>query len=95
MAHWPNDGGRFNVMHLADLSPPNFGRQPSQSQVFSYTGTGAGPMPMLAANYRALIFGGSSKKNKGSQSDSKGYSRRSKQSRKRGNIVSRGGTNIC
>jgi len=74
MAYWPNDGGRFNVMHLADgtmwgglqvdLSPPDSSRQPSQSQGFSYTGTGARPMPMLAANYRAPIFGGNSKKNK-------------------------------
>lgn len=78
MAYLLNDGGRFNVIQLAngtslqvmgeglqvDLSPPGFSRQPLQSQGFSHTGTGVGPMPMLAANYRAPIFGRSSKKKK-------------------------------
>ena len=49
MAHWPNDGVRFNVMHLtdgssmqvmeeslqADLSQPDFTRQHPQGQGFS------------------------------------------------------------
>ena len=60
------DGTSLQVMgrSTSSLSPPDFGRQSSQSQEFSYTGTGARPMPMLAANYRAPSFGGSSKKNK-------------------------------
>ena len=78
MAHWPNDGGRFNVMHLtdgssmqvmgeslqADLSQPDFTRQHPQGQGFSYTGTGAGPVPVLAGNYKAPLFAGNTKKNK-------------------------------
>ena len=78
MAYWPNDGGRFNVMHLTDgssmqvmgeslqgdLSQPDFTRQHPQGQQFSYTGNGAGPVPMLAGNYRAPLFAGNSKKNK-------------------------------
>ena len=50
----------------ADLSQPDFTRQHPQGQGFSYTGTGAGSVPVLAGNYRAP--------NK-EQSDSKGYSR--------------------
>ena len=87
MGYWPNDGGHFNVMHLtgrssmqvmgesseADLSRPDLIRQHPQGQRFSYTGTGAGPVPVLAGNYRAPLFAGNSKKK---QSDSKGYSRR-------------------
>ena len=78
MAYWPNDGGRFNVMHLteggpmqvmeeslqADLSQPDFTRQHPQGQGFSYSGTGAGPVPVLAGNYRAPLFPGNSEKNK-------------------------------
>ena len=83
MAYWPNDGGRFNVMHLidgtslqvmgeglqADQPQPDVGRQFQQSQQgppfsgFSYTGNRAGPMP-FAANYRAPLFAGNTKKNK-------------------------------
>ena len=106
MAYWPNDGGRFNAMHLtdgssmqvmeeslqADLSQPDFTRQHPQCQGFSYTGTGVGPVPVLAGNYRALLF---SWKQRKEQSDSKGYSRRSKQKRQRSYILSWTGTNIC
>ena len=70
MAYWPNDGSRVNVMHLtdgssmqvmeeslqADLSQPDFTRQHRQGQGFSYTGTGAGPVPVLAGDYRAPLF---------------------------------------
>ena len=48
----------------ADLSQPDFTRQHPQGQGFSYTGTGAGPVPVLAGNYRALLFPRNSKKNK-------------------------------
>ena len=78
MAYWPDDGARFNVMHLtdlssmqvmeeslqADLSQPDFTRQHPQGQGFSYTGTGAGPVPVLAGNYRASLFPGNREKNK-------------------------------
>ena len=49
----------------ADLSQPDFTRQHPQGQGFSYTGTGAGPVPVLAGNYRAPLFPGNSEKNKG------------------------------
>ena len=78
MAYWPNHGGRFNVMHLtagssmqvmeeclqAYLSQPYFTRRHPQGQGFSYTGTGAGPVQVLAGNYRAPLLAGNSKKNK-------------------------------
>ena len=78
MGYWPNNGGHFNVMLLtggssmqvmgesseADLSRPDLIRQHLQGQRFSYTGTGAGPVPVLARNYRAPLFAGNSKKNK-------------------------------
>ena len=78
MAYWLNDGDRFNVMHLtdgssrqvmeeslqADLSQPNFTRQHPQGQGLSYTGTGAGPVPVLAGNYRAPLFRGNREKKK-------------------------------
>ena len=78
MAYWLNDGGRFNVMHLtdgssmqvigeslqADLSQPDFTRQHPQGHGYSYTGPGAGPVPVLAGNYKAPLFAGNSKKNK-------------------------------
>ena len=78
MAYWPNDGGRFNFMHLtdgssmqvmeerlqADLPQPDFTRQHPQGQGFFYTGTGAGPVPVLAGNYRTPPFPGNSEKNK-------------------------------
>ena len=79
MAYWPNDGGRFNVMHLIDgtsLQVMGEGLQADQPQPdvqhsqqgpalsgFSYTGSRAGPTP-LAANYRAPLFAGHTKKNK-------------------------------
>ena len=47
-----------------DLSQPDFTRQHPQGQRFSYRGNGAGPVPMLAGNYRAPLFAGNSKKNK-------------------------------
>ena len=78
MGYWPNDGGHFNVMHLtggssmqvmgesseAYLSRPYLIRQHPQGQRFSYTSTGVRPVPVLAGNYRALLFAGNSKKNK-------------------------------
>ena len=78
MAYWPNDGGRFNVMHLtagssmqvmeeslqANLSQPYFTRRHPQGQGFSYTGTGAGPVPVLAGNCRARLFPGTAKRTK-------------------------------
>ena len=78
MAYWANDGGRSNVMHLtagssmqvmeeslqADLSQPYFTRRHPQGQGFSYTGTGAGPVQVLAGNYWAPLFPGNSEKNK-------------------------------
>ena len=100
MAYWPNDGGRFNFMHLTDGSSmqlmeerlqtdfpqPDFTRQHPQGQGFYYTGTGAGPVSVLAGNHRAsLRF---SWKQRKEQSDSKGYSRRSKQKRQRRCILS-------
>ena len=48
----------------ADLSQPDFIRQHPQGQGFSYTGKGAGPVPVLAGNYRAPLFPGNSEKNK-------------------------------
>ena len=48
----------------ADLSQPDFTRQHPQGQGLSYTATGAGPMPVLAGNYRAPHFAGNSKENK-------------------------------
>ena len=48
----------------ADLSQPYFTRRHPQGQGFSYTGTGAGPVPVLAGNYRAPLFPGNSEKNK-------------------------------
>ena len=75
MAYWPNDGGRFNVMHLIDGTSlrvmgegqRDVSRQFQQSQQgppfsgFSYTGNRAGPMP-FAPNYRAPLFAGTLKR---------------------------------
>ena len=81
-SHMSNTPALFTVRNF-DLRSV---QDPSQSQGFSYTGTGARPMPMLAANYRAPSFGGSSKKNKAIAP---------KQTKPtKGNTVSRGGTNM-
>ena len=65
MAYWPNDGGRFNVMHLTDGSSMQFMEESLQADLSQPdTGTGAEPVPVLAGNYMAPLFPGSSEKNK-------------------------------
>lgn len=104
MAYWPNDGGRFNVMHLidgmslqvmgeglqADQPQQDVSRQFQHSQQgpaflgFSYTGSRPGPMP-FAANYRAPLFTGNTKKNKAI----------AKVILAEGNKTDKGGTSFC